>query len=55
MTTKTLSESQVSEFITFAEPLMKWLSENQNPHSQIVVTSTSAEILNGILCHRTED
>jgi hypothetical protein len=35
-------------FQELAEPLMKWLSENYNPHTKIVLTGWRAEILEGL-------
>ncbi|HIF2369013.1 TPA: hypothetical protein ACXZJW_003762 [Salmonella enterica] len=37
-----------------AKPLIKWLNENANPHSQVVVTSTGAELLVGERVYNTE-
>ncbi|WP_223497871.1 hypothetical protein [Serratia sp. JSRIV001] len=33
-----------------AKPLIKWLAENVHPHHTVIVTSTNAELLEGI-CH----
>lgn len=36
---------------TFEEavkPLMKWLCENKNPHTYVIVSGTSAELLEGV-------
>lgn len=30
-----------------ARPLIKWLAENVHPHHHVVVTSTSAQLLQG--------
>lgn len=30
-----------------ARPLIKWLSENSNPHAKVIVTSIGAELLHG--------
>lgn len=37
--------------ITFEQavkPLMKWLCENTHPHTTVIVTGTSAELVEGI-------
>ena len=41
-------------FANAAEPLMKLLAENYNPHSVVIVTATGAELLTGELTHNTE-
>lgn len=43
---------------TFEEavkPLMKYLSENHNPHTSVIVTSTNAELVGGIKSFITEE
>ncbi|AKH08303.1 hypothetical protein D3T74_21840 [Salmonella enterica subsp. enterica] len=47
-------EQPVDAFADAAEPLIKWLNENANPHSQVVVTSTGAELLVGERVYNTE-
>ncbi len=37
----------VLKFEEAARPLMKWLSENCNPHNIAVVTSSNAELYSG--------
>lgn len=41
-------------FIEAAEPLIKWLAENVHPHHLVVVTSNSAELLQGEVAHKTD-
>lgn len=31
-----------------AKPLMKWLCENKNPHTYIIVTGTVSEMVEGV-------
>ena len=38
-------------FIKAAEPLMKWISENIHPHARVIVDSTRAELLEGLVSH----
>ena len=43
---------------TFEEavkPLIKWLSENKNPHTYIFVTSTGAEMVEGVKVLNTDE
>lgn len=38
-----------------AKPLIKWLAESVHPHHTVIVTSTSAELLQGEHVVRTEE
>ena len=43
---------------TFEEavkPIMKWLCEKRNPHTTIIVTCTSAEVLQGAEVLNTDE
>lgn len=42
-----LTKEQVQEFEQLAKPLVKWLNENGNPHSMIVVECDSAKVYGG--------
>ena len=37
------------------EPLMKWISENQHPHTTVIVTGTTAELFEGVQSHLTDE
>lgn len=37
------------EFESLVRPLMKYLSENYNPHVQVIITQTNAELVEGIM------
>ena len=41
-------------FANAAEPLMKLLAENYNPHVVAIINATGAELLTGELTHNTE-
>lgn len=43
------------DFIKVVEPVIKWLNENCHPHNYIMIDSTTAELLEGQLAHKTED
>ena len=43
----------IKEFETAARPLIKWLNENCNPHSKVIVTTTDAELVSGERCFET--
>jgi hypothetical protein len=42
-------------FIALTKPLIEWLNNNSNPHSMIVITFTSAELLEGAIAFHTEE
>ena len=44
--------------VTFEEavkPLIKWLAENKNPHTYIMVTSNGAEMVEGVEVVNTDE
>lgn len=46
--------TRIKESKTFeeaVEPLMKWMCENQHPHTTVIVTGTRAELVEGLQCH----
>lgn len=38
-----------------AEHLIKWLAENENPHTMITVTSNGAQLFEGKQVHNTNE
>jgi hypothetical protein len=42
-----MTEEQQKEFVKLAEPLMKYLAENHNPHTTVIINSTHSEIVGG--------
>lgn len=42
-----LTKEQVAQFEEAAKPLIKFLCENFNPHTTVIVTPTGAEVLSG--------
>jgi len=47
-------KERLESFAKAVEPLMEWLSDNAHPHSHVVVTTTVAELSEGVLAHNTE-
>ena len=41
------AKARLAEFEAIARPLIKWLNENHNPHTSIIITTDSAEVLGG--------
>jgi hypothetical protein len=49
-------EAMVADEQTFesvSRPVMKWLAENKNPHSTIIITSTTSELVEGVMSVNT--
>ena len=44
-----MSEQQKKEMEDAARPLIKYLAENHHPHVTAIVTSTSIELLEGLM------
>lgn len=38
-----------------AEPLMKWMAENQHPHTTVIVRCNYAELFEGLQCHLNDE
>jgi hypothetical protein len=43
------------EFDELVRPLIKWIAENQHPHTKIVIDATSAVLWEGIMALSTEE
>ena len=50
-----VDKNSFEEFEELVRPLLKYLAENHSPHTSIIITNTSAEIVEGKLCFHTED
>ena len=50
-----LTEEQVQEFNAAARPLIKWISTNCHPHTQIIIDSIHAELYEGVHVLHTEE
>ena len=50
-----MNEEQIEAFESAAKPLMKYLSENHNPHVTVIVNSTDAELLYGNVTFSTSE
>ncbi len=48
-------EQLLEEFEQLAKPLIKFLNENFNPHTTIIITPTDAEVLSGEMAIATEE
>ena len=43
----TMTQEQMKSFNEVVKPLIKWLNDNVHPHHSVIVTPTSAELLEG--------
>lgn len=50
-----LSEEQKERFDLRCRDLMKWLCDNCHPHTTIIITPTSAELVEGIIARSTTE
>lgn len=50
-----MTEAQRAEFEKLARALMKWLAENQHPHTHIVITANTAELSEGVSAISTDE
>ncbi|WP_162837201.1 hypothetical protein [Serratia marcescens] len=48
-------QQKIAAFEEAAKPLIKWLAENVHPHHTVIVTSTSAELLEGVVSFPTNE
>lgn len=44
-----------TEFQTLSKPLMAFLAENYHPHVTVILTNSSAELLEGLMSSISED
>jgi len=50
-----LAKKELQEsFESTTEPVIKWLNDNQHPHTKIIITHTAAELFEGLKSHVTE-
>lgn len=50
-----LSNEQINEFEKLAKPLIKWINDNCNPHSKIIIDCSSAGVSSGVCTINTEE
>lgn len=49
------SKKKTEELKKLANPLIKYLNDNYHPHSYILITPTSVEVIESILMSYTEE
>ena len=42
------------DFAEIVEPMIEWLNNNHHPHTTIIIDCDSAELVEGIRCHKTD-
>jgi hypothetical protein len=50
-----MTEEQTKSFEEAVKPLIKWLCNNRNPHTYVMVTNAGSEIVEGIHVFETEE
>ena len=48
-------EEQYKKFQELVKPLIKYLAEDFHPHTTLIITATSAEIVEGCMATQTEE
>lgn len=48
-----LTDEQWKEWEEACEVLMKWMAENVNPHTNVILSANSAELVEGARVHNT--
>ena len=51
----TVLEEKRAEFEELSRPLIKFLNDNFDPHTQICIDTDHSEIVSGLMSFRTED
>ena len=55
MVYKQLTKEQAEEFDKLADAMIKYLNNNHNPHTKVIIDCTTAEIVGGERCYRTKE
>ncbi len=50
-----MTNDKMKDFQQLTKPLIKWLNDNHHPHVTLIITPTSAELLEGILAFPTTE
>lgn len=54
-TIRYMSEEQQKQFEEVVRPVMKWMAENQHPHTYLIIRSNVAELVEGIEVISTDE
>lgn len=44
-----MTDEQYEEFVKVTRPLIKYMAENHHPHTKLIVESTRAELVEGVM------
>ena len=50
-----ISNEEYEKFHELAKPLIKWLNDTCNPHTKIIIDTSSAEVVSGETAFFTEE
>ncbi len=50
-----MEKEKIDEFEVLARPLIKFINDNHHPHTSIIITPTSAEVVSGEYAIHTQD
>lgn len=52
---KNVNVLESEKFKSSVEAVMKYLAENHHPHTKVIIDSDSAELVEGLATHRTDE
>ncbi len=50
-----MKPQKLKELEELSRPLIKFINDNYHPHVKIIIDGTSSELVEGLMCCRTED
>ena len=50
-----MTKEQMKEFEALARPVIKYLNDNHHPHTTVIITPDSAEIMEGLAAFPIKD
>ncbi len=48
-------EQRHRDFESVVKPIIKYMAENYHPHTTLVINSTTAQVVEGVISTRTEE
>jgi hypothetical protein len=50
-----LTDEQREALYNLGKPIIKWLNDNTHPHTKVIITTDSFELLEGIIGRQTDE
>jgi hypothetical protein len=48
-------EEQLKEFENIVRPVIKWMAQNQHPHTAVIIDGVRAELVEGVMQFQTHE